>query len=263
MLNGHGNATHFGYETELDVPGEHVLYFKETPTDRPRRPKRYLLRLINTSFDSTFVFSIDNHWVQVVTSDFVPIEPYWNTSILIGIGQRYEVIVEARPQENDQNHLPDDGNYWIRTWVADNCGVAPRQGAPIEPYEQTGILRYNWSSTARPTSSPWLNISKACSDETYTSLRPKIPWYVGPAANAIDYANPGQKFDVEFNPKSQIKDYPMAKFAFRKPGDPPGSFKPLKIDYNNPTILHLAGDVHKYPEEWVVIPEDYTAKDWV
>ena len=47
---------------------------------------RYLLRLINTSVDSTFIFSIDGHNLTVIGMDFVPIEPYTNTSVLIGIG---------------------------------------------------------------------------------------------------------------------------------------------------------------------------------
>lgn len=153
------------------------------------RAKRYLLRLINTSFDTTFVFSIDNHWLQVVGADFVPIEPYWNTSVLVGIGQRYHVIVEAEPDDTFNNGTynntlpePHDGNFWIRTWVADRCGRPPKG---IDGYEKTGILRYNNDSTAMPHSKAWPDhlVSKRCSDETYSSLIPKVPWYVGLASN--------------------------------------------------------------------------------
>ena len=49
--------------------------------------KKYLLRLINTSVDSTFVFAIDNHDITVMSSDFVPIVPYKTDSVLIGIGK--------------------------------------------------------------------------------------------------------------------------------------------------------------------------------
>ena len=35
-----------------------------------------MLRLINTSTATQFVFSIDKHILQVVEADFVPIEPY-------------------------------------------------------------------------------------------------------------------------------------------------------------------------------------------
>lgn len=53
----------------------------------PNQGKRYLLRLINTSVDTTFVFAIDNHWLKVITSDFVPIHPYVVDHIVVGIGR--------------------------------------------------------------------------------------------------------------------------------------------------------------------------------
>ena len=49
--------------------------------------KKYLLRLINTSVDSTMVFAIDNHEITVMSSDFVPIVPYKTDKVLIGIGK--------------------------------------------------------------------------------------------------------------------------------------------------------------------------------
>ncbi|KAF9763604.1 hypothetical protein IL306_003049, partial [Fusarium sp. DS 682] len=265
LLNGTGNVSHYGYEPTLPVPQNYELYFNKTPTDRPSRPKRYLLRLINTSFDSTFIFSIDNHWLQIVTSDFVPIEPYFNTSVLIGIGQRYNVIVEANPLAGDVNPVPEDGNFWIRTWVPeanDRCGVKPGG----EGYERTGILRYNQSDTALPSSQPWVNISKACSDETYTSLRPKIPWYIGPAANALEADQTGERFNVTFDLNAGSspefkEEYPVALFGLQRPGQP--RFRPLQINYSDPVMMHLDESHDTYPPKWVVIPEDYTEKEWV
>ena len=77
----------------------------------PRFPaKKYLLRIINTSFETTFIFSIDNHRLTVVGADFVPINNYSTTNIFVGIGQRYEVIVEAVPLPNP-TPPPIDGNF--------------------------------------------------------------------------------------------------------------------------------------------------------
>ena len=46
----------------------------------------YRLRLVNAAIDSHFKFSIDNHTMQVISADLVPITPF-NTSILsIGMG---------------------------------------------------------------------------------------------------------------------------------------------------------------------------------
>lgn len=47
---------------------------------------RYLLRIINTSTDQHFKFSIDGHTMTVITSDFTAIEPYNQTVLDIGIG---------------------------------------------------------------------------------------------------------------------------------------------------------------------------------
>jgi FtsP/CotA-like multicopper oxidase with cupredoxin domain len=54
--------------------------------------KKYILRVINTSVDTTFVFSIDNHKFEVMSSDFVPIQPYNVTHVLIGIGKLTVVL---------------------------------------------------------------------------------------------------------------------------------------------------------------------------
>lgn len=216
-----------------------------------------MLRLINTSFRSTFVFSIDNHVLQVIDSDFVPIEPYFTTSVLIGIGQRYRVIVEARPDEDDDgsNPVPDDGNFWIRTYVANICG---QQG--LTGYERTGIVRYNKKSTSDPTSKPWPNIALDCSDEPYHSLKPKLPWFVGPPANTGD----GEHFTVENNLTGSFpggRPYPLAKFAL----DPESSaaFTPLQINYSHPTIQDLDNFSGQWPQKWVVIPENFNSSSWV
>ncbi len=48
---------------------------------------KYLMRLINTAVDTDFIFAIDNHKITVMSSDFVPIEPYVTDSVLVGIGK--------------------------------------------------------------------------------------------------------------------------------------------------------------------------------
>lgn len=48
--------------------------------------RKYLLRLINTSVDTTFVFAIDSHWLKVIAADFVPIQPYVVDHVVVGIG---------------------------------------------------------------------------------------------------------------------------------------------------------------------------------
>jgi FtsP/CotA-like multicopper oxidase with cupredoxin domain len=49
--------------------------------------KKYLMRLINTSVDTTFIFAIDHHNITVMSSDFVPIKPYVTDHVVVGIGR--------------------------------------------------------------------------------------------------------------------------------------------------------------------------------
>lgn len=77
LLNGKGIAPN-GSCTDRRPAKLHSLRFQ--------KGVRYLLRLINTSVDTTFVFSIDGHRLKVIEMDLVPIEPYTTESVLIGIG---------------------------------------------------------------------------------------------------------------------------------------------------------------------------------
>ena len=144
LLNGIGDVTKWSggsSDTTVDVANirtPYTLNFEK----RPDKPFRYLLRVINTSFSTTFVFSIDNHKLQVVGADFVPIHSYNTSGILVGIGQRYHVIVTANPQPDGNKPLPADGNFWIRTTIPDDCtGFGPPTTGLA--YEQTGIVRYD------------------------------------------------------------------------------------------------------------------------
>ena len=144
--------------------------------------------------------------------------------MLVGIGQRYHVIVTAAPRFNGYP-LPEDGNYWIRTWRAD-CFNFPT-GSP--DYEKTGILRYG-RSQALPTTNKWKGIALDCSDETYTSLKPFLPWTVGKAAND-PYGKVGENLTVQFK-GDQGTIFPLAKFSMG--GD---DFNPLRIELRKPDVL--------------------------
>lgn len=221
------------------------------------RAKRYLLRLINTSFETTFVFSIDHHLLQIVGADFVPIHPYRNSSVLVGIGQRYHVIVEAEPRPYFKGDPEvNQKNFWIRTWRAECFRFAK----PTDGYEVAGVLRYDPSDNkSLPTTKSWNNtrypVSLQCSDEEYTSLKPYLPWKVGSPSNSND-GSIGEDFVVHYAPnKSDV--YPLAGFSMLNDG-----FDPLRINYGDPTFLHL-NYTGEWNPHWVVIPENFTEKDWV
>ena len=244
-MNGRGNATQFNsnltplIETH-DIPTPYTLRFDPKPING--RPKRYLLRLINTSSASTFIFSIDNHLLQVVGADFVPVKDYSTKSILVAIGQRYHVIVEADPQ----GPKGGEGSYWIRTIEANCTDFAPNGQ---EGYERTGILRYA-DSQETPKSVPW-SINVDCTDEDWDRLIPKVRWQVGQPANG----DLGENLTVVFKEEPTI--FPLALASIG--GD---NFNPMYLDYSKPTFLNL-----KYSGLWdpllVVFKEDYTNASWV
>ncbi|KAK6198278.1 hypothetical protein LQW54_010427 [Pestalotiopsis sp. IQ-011] len=124
--------------------------------------KRYLLRLVNAAADSHFHFSIDNHTLEVIASDFVPIEPYTTDVVSIAMGQRYDVIVTA-------NATAD--NYWMRALIQTACSDN------ANPDNVRGIIRYDSTSTDDPTSTAWDDATTdgTCYDEDISQLVPYVP----------------------------------------------------------------------------------------
>ncbi|OQV04908.1 hypothetical protein CLAIMM_09722 [Cladophialophora immunda] len=146
------------------------------PVDISHKPKfhevffqkgvKYLMRLINGAADTTFVFSIDDHKFWVISTDFVAIEPYYTDHVVVGIGQRYNIIVDANPEGYTSDH-----SYWIRTTPATNCmpwtvgrirhhvdplylNIQPMKGYPYWPCDQT-VNRFELV----PNHPMWLNFS--------------------------------------------------------------------------------------------------------
>ena len=168
LINGIGKYTCSSSEVKAGnctkVPEKYSMTFAEG--------KKYLLRLINTSVDTTWIFSIDVHDIQVIGSDFVPIRPYRTNHVLVGIGQRYHVLVEAKRPLSDSD-------YWIRMAVANSCSGYATGKAPDD---KIGILRYDESSVLEPntTNNTFVN---SCADEPYDKLVPILPWKVGKPSN--------------------------------------------------------------------------------
>ena len=162
ILNGRGyfNCTKAGRPASecIDPPPIFTKVFEHG--------RRYLIRLINSSTATVFIFSIDKHVLQVISNDLVAIEPYYTDSVLVGIGQRYEVIVEAKPS-NDLIPI-EDKNYWIRTVTAEDCGTLE------QPNPEIGIIRYAQFSNKTPTTRQY-KFDRVCNDEPYESLVPVVP----------------------------------------------------------------------------------------
>ncbi|KAL8348099.1 hypothetical protein RB601_002690 [Gaeumannomyces tritici] len=93
--------------------------------------KTHRLRLINPSADNTFTMSISGHNMKVIQADFVPVQPFTTTSLFMGIGQRYDVVVEANQ---------GGGSYWINATFSS----VPTCGQSENPFP-AAILTYEGS----------------------------------------------------------------------------------------------------------------------
>uniref|UniRef100_A0AAV1U7F4 Laccase n=1 Tax=Peronospora matthiolae TaxID=2874970 RepID=A0AAV1U7F4_9STRA len=133
--------------------------------------KKYLLRLINVSALAAFKVSIDGHTFQVVASDADYLEPSTPVnSVLLNVGQRYDVLVEAlstTSQEGDQQLQQVSqtdpapaalGSYWLRVnslfgppWTAALASAVPEGFNP----DAFAIIDYDSNATADPTTSAW------------------------------------------------------------------------------------------------------------
>lgn len=191
---------------------------------------RYLMKLVNSAAEAMFIFSIDEHELEVIQTDLVPIKPYKTTSLFIGIGQRYEIVVTAKPKKQSA-----DGNYWIRTRIADNCGTVTQAD------ERTAIVRYNASSTATPTTHKQHHRT-ACEDEPVESLQPILSWNVTDLQGDIN----------DFTFDADISTIPTH-----------GAFRwdltntPLFLNYSNPSILNTDNDTYLNVSDYAIVDYPY------
>jgi hypothetical protein len=271
-LNGTGNITRFygpntpsnptGFNSSTIPQGFEITFNSTSPNDQTGA-RRYLLRIINTSYSTEITFSIDNHYLVVVEADFVPVQPKNVTSILVAIGQRYHIIVEAQPATlGAANPIEPNGNYWIRTNTS-GCPDDIKKGK-INGFERTGILRYT-NSISEPTSSTWPDIAKLpdCYDGLSGSLQTAYNWTVTLPQNGLSgsLGQGGELFSVEFNPQGNTPQYAAAFVNFQR--SPNADFTPFQTTYGNPTFLNLDNTAEAWPVGWVVVPENYTDNDFV
>jgi len=144
-------AYQVGIQTNIDLqqrmggpPGDNILingtnknsagagqYFQATLTPG----KKHRVRIVNTSVDNAIRVSVDHHQMQVITADLVPIEPIYTDSVLVAIGQRYDVVINANQTV---------ANYWIRATVEYACYTA-NHGAGL------AIFHYAGATSGDPT----------------------------------------------------------------------------------------------------------------
>jgi FtsP/CotA-like multicopper oxidase with cupredoxin domain len=75
----------------------------------------------------------------VITSDFVPIKPFTTETILLAVGQRYDVIFQTNQAV---------GNYWLRATAVNACASSNNNGAGKAIFSYAGAADGSPSSSA-------------------------------------------------------------------------------------------------------------------
>ena len=115
--------------------------------------KKHRLRLINAGAEGIQKFSIDGHMMTVIANDFVPIQPYQTQIVTLGIGQRTDVVVEAKGNVN--------GSYWMRS-IMSTCSTTDQPDA-------LAIIYYPRApQNSKPTSTAWNDTTDPCSNVSAT-----------------------------------------------------------------------------------------------
>ena len=217
--------------------------------------KKYLVRFINMATDTFFKISLDGHSMTVISADFVPIQPYKTDVVSIGIGQRYEVIIEA-------NQATD--NYWLRATVQTPCSADNPNGSNIK-----GIVRYSGAANTEPTTSAH-NTTQSCADESKDKLIPvvvknvprsdlavsqkanvtlavsdnKLLWQLNGVSGKVDWSNP--TLLQVFNGKT-----------------PPTNYNALTVDGSNPwyyiviqTTIPVTHPIHLHGHDFYILAQD-------
>ena len=197
----------------------------------------------------------------------MPITPYKNTSVLVGIGQRYNAIVEANQEVyNATDSLQTMGviGYALTSLHAgERIPIAMvRRGSLVDTKGQALLFLlavhgkascgYERTSTAIPSSGPWQGVPLKCSDETYTDLHPVLPWTVADPINGSNV----QKFDLSLHPPEN-PPFPLAAWELSTTNK---GFSPIRVNYSDLTYFHLDNQ-GPWDPLWRIIPENYTSKD--
>lgn len=173
--------------------------------------------------------------------DFVPIHPYTTNVLKIGIGQRYDVVIEANQPIS---------TYWMRVDALD-LSVAPGQAPPCGASNKMAnhtmaIVSYIGApnTTANPTTSPYTH-DNVCEDEPYDLLVPWLAKHVGAVSETVS-----KELVITQDASTKIYRWFLSGTTFQ-------------MDYAHPSLLSMYNNNTAYagplalnvdtPGEWVYI----------
>ncbi|KAI9048532.1 hypothetical protein LZ554_007365 [Drepanopeziza brunnea f. sp. 'monogermtubi'] len=187
----------------------------------------YRIRLVNGALDTHFKFMIDEHTMTVIAMDLVPIVPYDTTVLSIGMGQRYDIIVNA---------TESSGNFWIRAIPQVACSDNDNADNIL------GIMMYDSTDTTEPSTSPY-TYTDSCDDEAMTDLVPYVSKTVSSSADESD------DLAVSVSKSNNVFKWYMAGTTF-------------EVEWEDPTLLQMYENSTDWTDSSHVI-ELPTDSEWV
>ncbi|KAJ4379491.1 hypothetical protein N0V85_008845 [Neurospora sp. IMI 360204] len=232
----------------INPDGSGGTYTRKTLT----KGKKHLLRLINTSLQNAFTVSLVGHTFQVVATDMVPIKPITRDHLFLGIGQRYDVIINANQPT---------ANYWFNvTFSALPCGQSdnpypaaifsysgasstslPTQRGTAPPDSRCAAPERDYSpivprsadvNSFAPTTSHTLNV-----DLTVDNTQARVFWPVNNSPLRVNWQEPTLRY-VANNTLSSV---PRSRNLIQIPGSNTLTYFLLQNNSSIPHPIHLHG----------------------
>lgn len=201
-----------------------------------KKGKKYRLRLINTSADNNIRVSLDNHPFQVITSDLVPIKPYSTNWVLLAVGQRYDVIINANQAE---------GNYWFRAETAADC-------ASSNNFYGRSVFTYDTVSYAEPSSTAF-SIPSVCKDES-----PLVPWVANTVGSSDAFISQASNLNIDLAVEQVASNGQNVVFWGV-------NMSAINVNWDKPTLQYIKDKNTDYPTalNLIEIPNANTWTFWI
>jgi FtsP/CotA-like multicopper oxidase with cupredoxin domain len=160
--------------------------------------------------------------MQVMTSDFIPIVPYTTEWVLLAIGQRYDVVINANQTA---------GSYWFRANVATDCLSSNKNNA-------RAIWTYDSVKASTPSSSSFTEPA-VCTEPTNLAPYWKQAVPIGAFAN--------KPMNVNFTrAKLEPNGDTLTVWAINTTS--------INVHWETPTLKYLMDGNTSYPTELNVVP---------
>lgn len=134
----------------------------------------YRMRLVNAAVDTHWKFSIDNHTIGVIAMDLVPLVPYNTTTLSIGMGQRYDIIIYTEGMTDIAT------DFWMRAIPQTACSDNDNAD------NIKGIISYG--TTVSTPSTTAYDYTDSCDDEDVSTLVPYLSKTVSGSTWDVDEA---------------------------------------------------------------------------